>query len=91
MAVIVAHVGLLVKYYHSCPHDFMSNTKRAWSDVPDHVIVRMANTEHGMDLGEAADLHEQLGKAILEALKVKPKPIKTRESRAHARIFPTEP
>lgn len=64
----------------------MTNIKRAWSDVPDHVIVKMPGTEYGMDLGAAADLHEQLGKAILEALKIKPNRVKTRESRARANL-----
>lgn len=48
----------------------MSNeNKRALSDFPGHVLLRMGNVEHGMDLTCAEELFVQLGQAINEAQK----------------------
>lgn len=45
----------------------MSDERRAWSDFPGHVVVRVANGEYGFDLSNAEKLARDLRHAIEEA------------------------
>lgn len=45
----------------------MSDGRRAWSDFPGHVVVRVANREYGFDLSNADKLEHDLRHAIDEA------------------------
>lgn len=66
--------GLSAKWFDTKAIEPAPRIARAWSDFPNHVIVRYGNNEHGYDLPCAQELLKQLQQAVQEATPKAPDP-----------------